>query len=326
MANGPGVPDVTIVIVSYNTRDVLERCLDAALASAAGISREVRVNDNASTDGSAEQVARRWPGVLLTVNRENRGYAPASNQDLRAARGRYVLALNSDALLEGDALGALVSHLEAHPEAAAVGPRLLNAHGPTQWICARHAPRFLRSLLRHTQLPALVPAPLPVVAGCYPRSCYERAAEVDVLSGACMLIRRETLERAGLLDERLLLSYDDVEWSMRTRRRGLRLHYQPEAEVTHLAQASRAFDVESSSLLTLGSTGAFWDMTYAPPAAAVLKLVLLASLGFSLLKNALLAPIRPGRRARARHLLLLVRHCLTMLVQPGAAREEVSAS
>jgi hypothetical protein len=326
VADDPGVPDVTIVIVSYNTRDLLERCLDAALASAAGISREVRVIDNASMDGSAERVARRWPGVLLTVNRENRGYAPACNQGLRAARGRYVLTLNSDALLEGDALGALVSHLETRPEAAAVGPRLLNADGSTQWVCARRAPSFLRSLLPHTQLPALVPALLPAVVGCYPRSFYERAAEADVLSGACMLIRREALERAGLLDERLLLGYDDVEWSARARRRGLRLHYQPAAEVTHLGQASRAFDLESNSLLSLGSTGAFWDITFAPPAAAVLKLALLASLGFSLLKNVLLAPVRRGRRARARHLLLLMRHCLTMLVRPEAAREGASAS
>ena len=325
MAGGAGVPDVTIVIVSYNTRDLLERCLDAALTGAPGVSREVRVIDNASADGSAERVAQRWPGVLVTANRENRGYAPACNQGLRAARGRYLLALNSDALLRGDALGVLVSHLEAHPEAAAVGPRLLNADGSTQWVCARRAPRFLSSLLSHTQLPALVPALQPFVMRTYGRSRYERAGEVDVLSGACMLVRREALERVGPFDERLLLNYDDVEWSLRARRHGLQLHYQPAAEVTHLGQASRLFDAESDALLSLDSIGAFWDLAYAPPAAAVLKLVLLASIGLSLLKNALLAAFVPRSRARAQHLLSLIGCCFSMLVRPGRSRGEASA-
>jgi hypothetical protein len=284
------------------------------------------VIDNASADGSAERVAERWPEVLLTVNRENRGYAAACNQGLRAARGRHVLALNSDALLRGDALAVLVRHLESRPGAAAVGPRLLNPDGTMQWVCARRPPRFLPSLVAHTQLPARLPAVLPWTLGVYPSSRYERAGEVGVLSGACLLFRREALERVGLLDERLVLNYDDVEWSLRARARGFELHYQPSAEVTHLGGMSRAFDPEWASLLSLRSTGVFWDLAFSAPAAAILKLALLVSLGLSLLKNALLAPFASPRRARAVHLLRLMRHCLSMLVWPATGRKGAQSS
>lgn len=323
---GAGAPEVTIVIVSYNTRDLLEQCLEAAFASAPGVSREVRVIDNASSDGSAEWVAGRWPDVLLTVNRANRGYAPACNQGLRAARGRFVLALNSDAFLRGDALGVLMRHLEAHAEAGAVGPRLLNADGSTQWVCARREPRFLPSLLAHTQLPTWIPSLLPFVLGAYPPAWYGSAGEVEVLSGACTLFRREALDRAGLLDERLVLNYDDVEWSLRARGRGLRLHYQPEAEVVHLGGMSREFDAESSSLANLLSIGTFWDLTFAPSAAAVLKLDLLVSISLSLFKNALLGSFATRRRARAAHLVSMLKHGLAMLLRPAAARQGGSAA
>jgi len=145
VADRAGIPDVTIVVVSFNTREVLECCLEAVFAGSPGLAREVIVVDNASSDGSPESVARRWPEVRLVVNRENRGYAPACNQMLRAACGRTLLALNSDALPRGDALAAPVRHLDEHSELAA-GPRLLNADGSTPWVCARRRGR-VRHLL-----------------------------------------------------------------------------------------------------------------------------------------------------------------------------------
>ncbi len=326
MPEASGAPLVSIVVVSFNTRDLLVRCLEDALASSPEIARELLVIDNASSDGSARRVAERWPSARLVVNGENRGYAPACNQGLREARGHYVLALNSDALLRGDALGALVRRLEGEPSAAAVGPRLLHADGSTQWVCARRAPRFLPSLLGHTQLPALVPALLPFVRGTYPRRWYEQPGVPDVLSGACILFRREALARVGLLDERLVLNYDDVEWSLRARRHGLTLRYEPAAEVVHLGGTSRELDVETNSLLSLRSIGVFWDLTFTGPAGALLKLALLASLGLSLLRNALLAPFAPPRRARTAHVLRLMRRCLRMLVSPEARGREAAAS
>lgn len=310
-------PEVTIVVVSWNTRELLDRCLRAAYVSAPARTREVRVIDNASSDGSADWVATRWPHVVLTRNIENRGYAPACNQGLRAARGRYVLALNSDAFLVGDALEALVRHLELHPEVAAAGPRLLDADGSTQRACARRAPRLLATLFGHTLLPAYVPALQGRLFGHYPPAWYEQPGEPEVLSGACVMFRREALERVGYLDDRLVINYDDVEWSVRARRAGQRLAYVPAAEVTHLGGASRAFGAESSSVSNLASICTFWELSFPAPGVALLELNLLMSLVVTLLKNAALAPFVRRRRTRAAHMAALIASLARRLVRPG---------
>ncbi len=317
-------PEVTIVIVSWNTRELLDRCLTAAFASAPGISREVRVIENASSDGSADWVASHWPQVLLTRNSSNRGYAPACNQGLRAARGRYVMALNSDAFLVGDALATLVGHLEGHPGTAAVGPRLLNSDGSTQWACARRAPSFASALFGHTQLPAYVPALRRWAAGTYPAARYTRPGPVEVLSGACLIVRREAFARAGFLDDRLVLSYDDVEWSLRAARAGLCLDYLPDAEVVHLGGQSRAFDAEGTSAANLGSICAFWDLAFPAPVASLLKLNLMLSLSLTLAKNLVLAPFVAWRRARAAHVWALIEDVAGRLAHPMPRSREVA--
>ncbi len=317
-------PYVSIVIVSWNTRRMLDRCLEAAFASSPELSREVLVIDNASSDGSAEWVAERWPAVTLVRNPENRGYAPACNQGLRAARGRHVLALNSDAFLIGDALGELARRLEGDPGLAAAGPRLLNADGTTQFVCARRAPGVLPTLLGHTPIPARIPALLGWVSGAHPRAWYGGPHETEVLSGACVLFRRQALERVGLLDRRLVLNYDDVEWSLRARRAGLRLAYEPRAQVTHLGGQSRIFEGESMPAANLESACYFWDLSFTPPLAFLFKLSLILSLALTLLKNAALAPFAPRRRRRAAHVAGLIGHVTRLLTRRLAADPEAA--
>lgn len=328
MAEGVGAaagPRVTLVIVSYNTRGLLERCLGSVFDHAGSMAIEVHVIDNASLDGSADAVASRWPSVKLTRNLENRGYAPACNQGLREARTPYVLALNSDALLHEGSLQALVAHLEALPAAGAVGPRLLNADGSTQWVCARRAPRLTTSLLLHSQITDRLPGLLGFALGTYDPSWYERAGDVEVLSGACILFRRRALDDVGVLEDRLVLNYDDVEWCMRARRRGVGLRYEPAAEVTHLGGASRAFDPESNSAANIRSFGVFWDLAFSRPAAAALKLSLLFRIGLSLLKNLVLAPFVSMRRSRAAHLVRLLGQCASTLLHPSVSFREGEA-
>jgi GT2 family glycosyltransferase len=317
--------DVSIVIVSWNARELIDRCLEPAFSSGPALSREITVIDNASSDGAAEWIRTRWPQVNLNRNVSNLGYAPACNQGLREARGRYVLALNTDAFLEGDALGCLVAYLDAHPDVAACAPRLRNADGTTQWVCARRGPRFLPMLVMHTQLASYVGAIGRWASGLYPPGYYEHTQEAEVLSGACLLFRREALERFGILDDRLILNYDDVEWSMRARREGARLAYVSEAECIHLGGASRVFDAESETMTSMISTFAFWDLTFGPFSAAGLKLSVMAGVGLSLLKNLVLAPFRPARRIRLRHLLALERRAMGQIVGSGTPKATPSA-
>lgn len=309
-------PDLSIVVVSWNTRELLERCLTEAFASSPEVSREVIVVDNASGDGSAEMVAERWPQVQLVRNPDNRGYAPACNQGLRAARGRFVMALNSDAFLIGDALGTLVRELERDPMLGAAGPKLLNADGSTQWVCARRAPNFASALCVHTLLPAYLPRFRRWYFDLYPAERYERRGPVAVLSGACFVFRRESLERIGFLDEHLVLNYDDVEWSVRARRAGLQLGYVPEARVTHLGGVSRAFDVEATSAVGFDSVLAFWDLAFGGAAAFALKIVLACSMSLTFFKNAVLSPFKPWRRNKAGYVGRMILRVLQSAVQP----------
>jgi GT2 family glycosyltransferase len=315
-----GTPDLSVVIVSWNTRELLDRCLASVFAASGSLSCEVCVVDNASIDGSAAMVAERWPQVTLIRNAENRGYAPACNQGLRGARGRFVLALNTDAFPIGSAVETLARRLESDPGLGAVGPRLLNPDGSTQRVCARRSPGFLSSLVSHTVLPSYVPALARWSSLAYPPDRYERPGDADVLSGACLMFRREALERAGYLDDALVLNYDDVEWCLRARRAGYRLGYEPAAEVTHLGGQSRAFDSDTTTPLGIASIFAFWDLAFSAPQAALLKLAVMASLAMSLTKNLVLASVVSGRHPRLALLVRLMRCSFDHLLHPRPSR------
>ena len=302
-----GPPEVSVVIVSFNTRALLERCLASVDEGAEGVACERIVVDNASSDDSVAWLRARRPDVRLIVNPANRGYAPACNQGLRAARAARVLALNSDAFLAPGALAALLEHLRDHPEAAAVGPRILNADGTMQWTCARRTPGIGPQWLGCTLLPAYVPSLRPFVMRFYPAAWYEGEHEAEVLSGACTLFRRDAFERCGWLDERLILNYDDVEWCMRARRSGAVLRYLPRAEVTHLGGGSRLIDPGSSRIADVTSTFIFWEISFPPPVALLFKLTLISSLALSLGYSLLLSPFgAPRRRSAAQRLELLI--------------------
>lgn len=324
MSERPSVPEVSVVVVSWNTRDLLERCLASALASVPPRALELIVIDNASGDGSPEMVAARFPAARLVRNPDNRGYAPACNQGLRSASGRFVMALNSDAFLAPGALDALVRRMEADPGLAAVGPRLRNADGTTQWSCARRAPNWLTTMAVHSHLPTYVP-PLRGWAGrALPADWYDAPREAEVLSGACMLFRREAFARVGYLDDALVLNYDDVEWCLRARRAGQRVGYEPAAEVVHLGGQSRAFDPESTTGANLDSIAVFWDLAFPGPAAWLLKTSLLVSLALSMVKNAVLAG-SPARRRRLVHLWSLAGRVTDLMAHPLRRGREARA-
>jgi GT2 family glycosyltransferase len=292
-------PAISIVVVSFNTRALLERCLESVERDSPGLAREVIVVDNGSGDGSPDRVAARWPETRLVRNPANVGYAPACNQGLRAARGRQVMALNSDAFLDGGTLERCVRWLDAHPDVAALGPRLLNQDGSVQWGCARRDPTFVGVLLTHTPLPGRFPQLLPLVRRYYSPDSYQGTHDVEVLSGACIVFRREALERYGALDDRLVLNYDDVEWSLRARRLGARIVYFHDASVVHLGGQSRHFLPETTNLAQVRSAFAFADLRYGPVGALPLKAVVLGEVVLSLAKNLVLSPFSAARRTKA---------------------------
>lgn len=230
-------PAVSVVVLSWNTRELLDACLNSLWRGVDDCAVEVIVVDNASTDGSAELVESAHPRARLIRNDRNLGYAAGNNVGIRAARGRYVFLLNSDTEVRPDAIGRLVAYLESHPEAGAVSPQLRNPDGTIQRACMRF-PTLLVALGFDTWFGER--APLKRVIDRYFYRDYDHAVSRDVEQppAAAVLLPRRVLDQVGLLDEDLFLFFNDVDLCRRIHRAGYRIHFLVEAQVMHHGGAS----------------------------------------------------------------------------------------
>ncbi len=225
-------PDVSVCIVSWNVAEDLRACLESLRAQITPPSYEVIVADNASRDESVAMVREQFPEVRLIVNEENLGFARATNQTLRAARGRYLLMLNPDTVLEPDSLRKLVERAEAHPEAGIIAPRLVYPDGSLQYSCRRF-PTIQAALFRNTFLGRLFPHARSASHYVMADWAHDVEREVDWASGACLLIRREAYEQVGELDEGFVWGSEDVDYCYRMHKAGWRVLFTPETTVVH---------------------------------------------------------------------------------------------
>ncbi len=244
--------DVSVVIVTYNVREFLEQALDAVARASKGLTVETWVVDNDSADGSVAMVRERFPDVHVIANTENVGFATANNQALRQARGRHVLVLNPDTVVEETTLRRLVAYLDAHPHVGAVGPRILNPDGTFAPESRRAFPTPAVAFYRISGLGRLFPKSRRF--GRYNLTFLpeDRPCEVDALSGSCMMVRRaailddqgaESSEQgipagrsplpAGLLDESFFMYGEDLDWCYRIQQAGWAIHYAPVTEIIH---------------------------------------------------------------------------------------------
>ena len=231
---------VSVIVVSFNTRDLLRDCLQSLLAECArlpqGITSEVLVIDNASSDGSAEMVAREFPDTVRLIRSEiNLGFGPANNLAANAARGRYLVLLNSDAFFHPGALALAVARLDADPSIGIGGARLIFPDGSPQ-----PSARTFHSILG-TAL---------VLSGITERFASmdkdpNRSADVDWVTGAFMIMRREAIAKTGLFDPAFFLYYEEVDLCRRVKKAGFRVLYWPDVVVTHLGgESSRTIESE----------------------------------------------------------------------------------
>lgn len=225
---------LSVCIVNWNTRDLLRACLCSLQAyPASGWNMEVFVVDNSSHDGSASMVAREFPQVRLIANPDNKGYAEGNNQALAQAQGEAVLLLNPDVVVHQNALGNALAFLTAHPDAAAVGARLLDPGGRTQ-RSLRAFPDPWPVLWEAVGLARLLPF-VPAL-GAYRMTTfdYNHCGEADQPMGSFLLIARRALDQVGLLDPQFPLFFNDVDWCWRAvRTHGWKIYYTPDALVTH---------------------------------------------------------------------------------------------
>ena len=232
--------DLSVVIVNRNTRSFLIPCVDSVLSAQGDLSVEVIVVDEHSADGSAQAVSDRFPEVLVVDDPSDCGYGHANNLGLRLTAGRYVMTLNADTLVPSNALARLVAWMDAHPTVGVVGPKLVLAGGALDLACRRSFPTPANALYRYAGLARLFPNN-PRFAG-YNLTFLDddREHEVDSVSGACMLVRREAALQTGFFDEDYFLYGEDLDWAFRIKKAGWSVWYRPEVVVTHFkGQATR---------------------------------------------------------------------------------------
>ncbi|MBA4375970.1 MAG: glycosyltransferase family 2 protein [Anaerolinea sp.] len=231
------VTDIFIIIVNWNTAEILAECLNSIRHSTQSITYDICVVDNGSTDGSAEMIVSEFPEVLLIRNSTNKGFAAANNQGIHASTGRYILLLNSDTIVPAGALEAMVAFADEHRDVGILGPKLINADGIVE-KSGEQFPSLLKSLVSNIR-PVRNVLPRHLTEQLLVRG-WEGIAPCDVgyISGACMLVRREAFEQAGMLDEDYFMYGEEIDWCYRIRNAGWRVVYYPQVEIVHLRDRS----------------------------------------------------------------------------------------
>lgn len=258
MADEQSQIDVSIVIVSFNTRDILRRCLDAVARHADKLRQEIIVVDNDSRDGSQDMVECEFPHVRLIRNTQNLMFARASNQGMAAASGRNLLLLNSDAFVGEGTTRELAHFLDRNSLAAAVGPKVLNLDGSLQ-SKGFSAPRIGLGIVRVTGLNKMLPD--YVKRRIFATYFWDenKAVMPDVLSGCCMMLKASAAHRIGGLCEDFYHGGEDGEWCFRARRFGYQVWYLPAAVVEHVGGASK---VRLDSTITIRDTVRMWELSF----------------------------------------------------------------
>jgi GT2 family glycosyltransferase len=233
---------LSVIIVNYNVKLLLEKCLLSVSAAIKGIKTEIIVIDNNSSDGSVEYLKPLLPSVRFIANHDNPGFSKANNQGLALASGEYILFLNPDTVVPEDCFMKCLAFMAAHPDAGALGVKMINGGG-----------EYLKESKRGFPSPAVSLWKLTGVAGMFPRSRYfaryymgdldeNKTHQVDVLSGAFLFARKSVLDITGGFDERFFMYAEDIDLSYRIRQAGYNNYYFPDVIIIHYKGSSTKKD------------------------------------------------------------------------------------
>lgn len=283
--------DLSIVIVNWNTRDMLRDCLMTVFAGLGSLESEVWVVDNGSTDGSLAMLCAQFPAVSVISNTQNRGFASANNQALKQAKGRYLILLNTDTLVHGQVLPDAVRWLDAHPDVAVLGPRILNRDGSLQGS-AQAFPSLSR-LFRQTLGLHKSEAPNRGISG---------TSNAEVISGCAMFVRHLAMAKVGPLDETFFFYGEETDWCRRFRRAGWGVVYAPVGEITHFGGGSvRRLNHRRDVMLTEGTVRLHRKHFGMAGGLACYALLAVFNVSRAMGWAAMALLRRPGAADRARH-------------------------
>lgn len=244
--------DVSIIIVSWNTRDILRNCLASVFRNVSGLSCEVIVIDNNSSDGSVIMVKNEFNKVILINNTQNKGFAAANNQGIRIAKGRYMLLLNSDTIVLYDVISRTIQFADSEPQAAVVGCQIRNFDGTIQRSCFMF-PSILNMLLSSTYLYKIFPRSKYLGREMMTWWDHADCREVDVITGCFMLVRRESIEQIGVMDEQFFIFGEETDWCWRFKRGGWKCIFAPVGQIIHFGGQSTRMQAGPMLLQLRGS-------------------------------------------------------------------------
>ena len=268
--------DLSIIIVNWNSKEYLEKCIASILASTHGISYEIVVIDGGSFDGSGEMLRKRYRQVRFIQNEKNLGFARTNNIASQVSNGRNVLFLNPDTEIEGPAIERLSHYLDVLPNAGIVGAKLLNSDGSVQTSCIQAFPTILNQFLDSNACRAVSPG--SGMWGMRPLFTGEKTpAEVDAVSGACLMIKRSLFERIGMFSSDYFMYSEDIDLCFKVREAGRKTYYVPTAVVVHHGGVSSSRTGESafSSVMLLESRWRFFRKTRPPWYCASYRMAML---------------------------------------------------
>jgi GT2 family glycosyltransferase len=285
--------DVSVIIVSWNTNLLTRACLASVFASR-GCRMQVIVVDNGSTDGSRELLAG-YKGIELIQNEHNLGFSKPNNQGIQLASGRYVLLLNSDTVVQPEALLDMVKYLDEHPEAGGLGPRLQNGDGSTQREgFYRKLPSVLQVLLFYTPIKRFSLRSAFLTRWLWEDFTESDVCAIDQIPGAALMVRRSVLDDVGLLEEKFAIWFEDVDWCYRAKQKGYQLFYYPLATITHYGGQSFAQWQEKSRMLQLfSSLYLFFRLHKGRISAEMVRLIIISFSILSILFDRILRYAKP---------------------------------
>ena len=271
---------LSIVIVSYNTKELLRECLTSIERTGTN-ALELFVVDNASSDGSPEMVRRDFPGVKVISNSRNVGFAPANNQALRQCTGKFIMLLNSDTIMLEGTIEKIIAFMEQHPDAGVVGCKLLNTDGSLQ-PSATSFPNVIKdtigialkgNVLKNNPVTRTIISRVGKIMGMSASRFDEhlQTKETDYPRGACFTIRREALDDVGLLDEEYFFTGEEMDWCYRAKQKGWKVYYYPDAAVIHHDHGATKQMMGKVFVQTRKSALRFYQKHYSPVKTELMK-------------------------------------------------------
>ena len=234
--------ELSVIIVSYNVREYLKNCLYSAIKACVEIKGEIFVVDNNSGDGSVEMVRNEFPEVIIISNTVNKGFSAANNQAIKQAVGQYILLLNPDTLVEEDSFSKCLAFMKNHPDAGALGVRMVNGQGRFLPESKRSLPTPATAFFKTFGFSSLFPGSRLFNRYYLPHVDCTETSVTEVIAGAFMFIRREALLKAGLPDEDFFMYGEDIDLSFRILQAGYQNYYFPEVQIIHFKGKSTSRD------------------------------------------------------------------------------------